>query len=114
MSKGMYRIIVASAVLLSLATPALAVDSDEQIIDLVRQAIIRHKLVDRPDCIDYTITRNYAPQIDQVALREHHDAKCGGDPETGPHLFNVLIDHKTHQLATDASDPADGGLEMLR
>lgn len=100
--------------LVALATPARAVDTDDQLIERVRRAVIRHKLVDNIDCIDYVITRNASPRVDEVDLREHHDARCGGDPETGPRLLSVMVDRRTHEMATDAYDPADGGLKMLK
>ncbi len=96
------------------ATPALAVYPDDQLIAHVRQAVIKHRLVDHPDCVDYVITRKLHPLIDQVELRERHDAKCGGDPGTAPRLFDVIVDRQNGQMATDASDPADGGMTMLK
>lgn len=110
----MLRILAMAAAAVALTTPALAVDTDSQLIARVRQAVISHRLVDNADCVDYVITRNIHPRVDQVELREHHDAKCGGDPQTAPRLFNVIVDRKTQEMATDASDPADGGLEMLK
>ena len=59
------------------ATPALAVYPDDQLIAHVRQAVIKHRLVDHPDCVDY-------------------------------------VDRQNGQMATDASDPADGGMTMLK
>ena len=104
--------LMTAATLLAVATPAMAVDTDDQIIDRVRQAEIKHRFFDRPDCMNYQIIRNVHPGVDEVDLREVHNAKCGGDPDTEPRLFNFLIDRKTEKMATTALDP--DGLNFVR
>ena len=110
----MKRALAAVAILAASASPALAVYSDAELISHVKQAVTAHKLVDDPDCVDYVITRKIHPLIDQVELREHHGGKCGGDPGTAPRLFDVIVDRTNGQMASDAADPADGGMQMLK
>ena len=104
------------------ATPAWAVYSDDRLIDHVKQAVIAHHLLDHPDCVDYVITRKVQPGIDEVTLRNHGGdlpggVKCGGDPEMGMRLFDVLVDRSNGQVATDAADPSEpfpDGFKMLK
>lgn len=112
---GMTLLRLSAVALLSTAVggSALAADTDAQLIARVRQSVVAHKLVDRPNCVDYVITRKIHPLIDQVELRERHDATCGGDPQTSPRMFDVIIDRQNGQMASDAADPADGGMQSL-
>ena len=110
----MKRALATGIILAASATPAFAVYSDAELIAHVRQAVVAHKLVDHPDCVDYVITRKVHPLIDQVELREHHGGKCGGDPDTAPRLFDVIVDRTHNHWAPDATDRADGGMQMLK
>ena len=110
----MKRLLAATTILIASAVPALATYSDAELITRVRNAVARNKLIDHPGCVDYVITRKVHPLIDQVELRERHDAKCGGDPGSAPRLFDVIVDRRNGQMATDAADPADGGMQMLK
>ena len=106
------RALMIAATLLAVVTPAMAVDTDDQLIDRVRQAVIKHKFFNRPDCMNYQIIRKVHPGVDEVDLREIHNPKCGGDPGTEPRLFDFLIDRKTGKMATTALDP--DGLDFVR
>ena len=72
--------------------PAPAACSDLELIDHVRQAVIRNHLVTKPACIDYVIKRKIKPRIDEVDLLDHTGptaggVKCGGNPDFGVTLF---------------------------
>ena len=104
------------------STPAWAVYTDDQLIDRVRQAVIRNHLVTNPDCIDYVIRRKIKPRIDEVDLLDHTGiaaggVKCGGDPNFGVTLFSVAIDRLNNGMASNAADPGDDfpeGFKMLK
>lgn len=100
------------AAFVAVAAPAMAVDTDNQLVDRVRRAVIRHHLSDRSDCVNYRIIRNVHPRVDEVDVFERHDAKCGGDPGTQPRLFSFIVDRQTGKMATTALDP--DGLHYVR
>lgn len=100
-----HRALAIAAMLFAAASPAMAVDTDDQLIDRVRGAVIKHHLYAHPDCMKYQIVRNVHTQVDEVNVRELHDAKCGGDPGTEPRLFDFIVDRRTGRLATTALDP---------
>ena len=101
----MLRAMTFVAASLAVRAPAVAVDTDDQIIDCVHQAVVRHHLYAKPDCMTYQIIRNVHPRVDEVDVFERHDATCGGDPGTEPRLFDFIVDRKTGALATTALDP---------
>ena len=103
--------------LIAATTPALAAYTDDQLVDRVHRAVVSHRLYAYPSCIDYTITRKVRPGIDEVELREHHGGKCIGDPDTDPRIFDVIVDRKTGELATNAAhsdEPFPYGFVMLK
>ncbi len=108
----MHRGLAFAASLVALAAPAMAVDTDDQLVDRVRRAVIRHHLSDRSDCMNYRIVRNVHPRVDEVDVFERHDATCGGDPGTQPRLFSFIVDRQTGEMATTALDP--DGLQYVR
>lgn len=93
---------------------AAVADTDRQLTSRVKSALVSHGLVDRPDCIDFDVSRNVDPGVDQVEVIERHDPKCGGDPQIQHRLFEVLVDQKTHRMATDAADPVNGTMSVLK
>lgn len=98
----------------AVSTPAFAALTDDELIARVGEAVVRHKLVADLRCVSFVITRKVHPSINQVELRERHDATCGGDPGTEPRLFEVIVDRMNGQMATNAADPAEDGMEMLQ
>lgn len=72
------------------------------------EAVVQHKLVAAPCCVNFVITRKVHSSIDQVELRKRHDVVCGGDPQ----LFDVMVDRANGHMAKGAADPADGLMEM--
>lgn len=118
----MRRPILALVCCVLTSTPAWAVYTDDQLIDHVRQAVIRNHLVTKPDCIDYVIRRKVTPRIDEVDLLDHTGTtaggvKCGGDPDLGVTLFSVAVDRLNNGMASNAADPGDDfpdGFKMLK
>ena len=109
------RIAAAIALVLTATRPARAVYTDQQLRKHVRQAVIDHQLYAHPDCMEYIVTREAKPGIDEVELREDHESiKCGNDSRAAHRLFEIYVDRKTGKMATDATDPVDGGLQVLR
>ena len=105
---------MAVTVLVPIATPATAAYTDQQLRERVHRAVIDHHLYAQPDCMEYIITRKAQPGVDEVELRERHGGRCGGDPEMAHRLFEVYVDRETGKMATDAADPVDGGLQVLK
>lgn len=103
-------------------TPAWAVYSDDQLIDHVRQAVIRNHLVTNPGCVDYVITRKITPRIDEVDLLDHtgttaDGVKCGGNSDLGVTLFSVAVDRLNNGMASNAGDPGEefpDGFKLLK
>ena len=118
----MRRSILALACCVLTSTPTWAVYTDDQLIEHVKQAVIRNHLVTKPDCIDYVIRRKITPRIDEVDLLDHtgdlsNGIKCGGDPNFGVTLFSVAIDRFNDGMASNAADPGDDfpdGFKMLK
>lgn len=104
--------VLVACVFLVDSLPSYAV-TDDYLVEQVQQAIIHNKLEPRPQCLDYTVTRNSDPGIDRVDVAARHNSECGGDPQLSEHLFSVYIDQKTKQMGTDASDPVNESLKVL-
>ena len=47
------------------------------------------------------------------AVREKHDGRCGGDPNTAPRLFNIQWDAAGGRVITDARGLAAGRVDTL-
>ena len=107
----MYRPYV--LLMLALGGAGPAVIADEPLVARVKSAIVRDKLAPHPDCLNFIVTRDVDPGVDQVAVLERHDPTCGGDPQIQHRLFEVLVDQKTHRMASDAADPTDGTMKVL-
>ena len=101
------------SILMVLGAAAPTGVADAHLVALVKSAIVRDKLAPRPNCLDFIITRNVDPGVDQVEVLERHDTVCGGDPQIQHRLFEVLVDQKTHRMASDAADPIDGTMKVL-
>lgn len=82
MKKTSRELLIAAA-MFAVATPAMAVDTDDQLIEHVRQAVIQHHLYAGPDCMKHQIIRNSHPQVDGVDI----------------------LDRQTNDLATTVLDP---------
>ena len=87
--------------------------TDDALVVQVKNALMHHNLAPRPKCLEYRVARNSNPGVDRVDVSAKHDQACGGDPSLDEHLFSVYIDQKTHQMGTDAADPAGGTLKLL-
>jgi hypothetical protein len=108
------RAAIIALLTIAVSATARAALTDDQLIARVGEAVLRHKLVADLRCVSFVITRKVHPSIDQVELRERHDAACGGDPGTEPRLFEVIVDRTNGQMATNTADPSEDGMEMLR
>ena len=104
--------LVSGLVVIALARTAFG-ETDAELVSRVRAAIDQNKLAARPSCLDFDVTRNSDPGVDQVEVLELHDTACGGDPQVQHRLFEVLVDQKTHRMATDAADPVNGTMKVL-
>ena len=112
MRAGLMAATLSTAILtLTCACSRGLAESDDHLVEQVRHAITRHRLVERPDCLAYLIARNIKPGIDQVEVRELQWGTCVGSPGTEPRLFEVWVNQRTHVMTADAADPAEGTLE---
>lgn len=44
------------------------------------------------------------PSYFEITVRERHTKECGGNPETGPRLFNVRVRKHDGQITSDVYD----------
>ena len=68
------RKLTLAAAFVAFAASALATETDDQIVEYVHQAVVRHHLYAKPDCMKYQIIRNAHPRVDEVDVFERHDA----------------------------------------
>jgi hypothetical protein len=102
-----------AAVPASSASAAMPSSDEDAVIERVGAVIRKHQLTSVPsDCLDYMVDDSDGATVD-IDVREKHDAKCGGDPETSPRLFSFKLDRASGQLTTDALDLADGDFQPI-
>jgi hypothetical protein len=95
----------AAALLLLASSPAFSaqVETEDAAIKLALTAVHRYQLTPLTDeSILLEVTES--PTEFDVLMRERHSQRCGGDPETGPRLFNILVRKRDGRLSSDAYD----------
>lgn len=89
---------------------ALAADQ-ETILRKASHIISQHRLLSRAELACSTLVLDEATKMSAtVTVREKHDKKCGGAPETAPRRFTMEIDLKTGAVQWDNNDD----MEMRR
>lgn len=101
------RLITAAGIAMVLVSPVGAqagprsrpMDEDAALALLVRT--LKHDRVHAKrislDCVTYD-TEETANTYFQFALREKHDAKCGGDPETSPVVYRYRVYRRSGKI----------------
>jgi hypothetical protein len=74
--------VLVAAVLLSVAAPQAPIGED-QAIDLVARAMPRLGWGQKLSCLSYMVEERSIRSFD-IAVREKHDKRCGGDPNVMP------------------------------
>lgn len=105
--------LVASLLLVTACAAATPEPAINPVIKQVKTTVEKEKLVSNPACTDYLYTKSAEPGVDLVEVVEKHGGACPGDPQVQHRLFNVFVDQKTRQMASDKDDPAEGNLSLL-
>lgn len=87
-------------------SPAMASEaSDTRAFDLVLKTIRQSRLLTpkQLECVSLMIDNNDG-KIATVDVREKHNRKCGGDPETSPRMFTLEVDLKAGTAKWDKND----------
>ena len=106
------RLITAAVIVMVLVSPVDAqagprsrpMDEDAALALLVRTLKHDHVYAKRLDCVTYD-TEETTNAYFQFALREKHDAKCGGDPETSPVVDRYRVYRRSGKI--DRWQPTD-------
>lgn len=95
--------ITVSLLLVSVSAAAARVKTEDEAIKLAIEATHKYRLTTlNDDCVlVYAVEKH---SYFDVTLRERHTQRCGGDPETGPRLFNVRVRKRDGGLTSDAYD----------
>jgi len=96
------------------AAPKNDPSEEDKTVLAVSNAIRKNHLTDRQDeCLAFQFNPNPKKDFFLVDVREnHHYAKCGGDPNTSPRLFSVMVDKKSGKMSTDQGS-TDGAFHPL-
>lgn len=83
-------------VLLAIFSVSCANAQEDKIFSLIQK---NHLTELSLDCIHYIKFENepateLSPKSTRYDIRETHNQKCSGDPETSPRLFSITIDEK--------------------
>ena len=105
------RLITAAVIVMVLVSPVGAqagprsrpMDEDAALALLVRTLKLDAKRISL-DCVTYD-TEETTNAYFQFALREKHDAKCGGDPETSPVVARYRVYRRSGKI--DRWQPTD-------
>lgn len=88
-----------SALLLALLAAAPPVETIERAVDLVADRVLPvYRARTRPECVTFMAEGEINRHFD-IAIREKHSGKCGGDPAAAPvkDRFRVLRGTRTVQ-----------------
>ncbi|HEX5485459.1 MAG TPA: hypothetical protein VFX23_05640 [Limnobacter sp.] len=90
----------------SLGACAATVKSDDQAVDLAAKAVQKYQLTTLAlECLYFDTEDEKTKYL--VRVREKHNEKCGGDPETSPTLFFIRVNKKDGKLSTTARNTDD-------
>lgn len=103
----MFRIVAAAVVAVVLLSPVISqagpssypLDEDAA-LDLLERTLKHDGIYTHQislDCVTY-ITEEITDAYFQFVLREHHNAKCGGDPETNPAVDRYRVYRRSGKI----------------
>ena len=102
-----FRLITAAVIAAILISPIIAQAgsrshplSEDAALDLLQHTLERDRVYEKRislGCITYD-TEETTDSYFQFALREKHDAKCGGDPETSPVVKRYRVHRRSGKI----------------
>lgn len=84
---------------LAVAKPVKNVD---QAMDLVVKSVEKNRLLDIPKECVFLMENGSTEAYWGIDVRENHNEKCGGDPNTAPRLMSYEVNKQTGKLCTDS------------
>lgn len=93
-------------------TPATNPDT-ENLDNKVRAAIRQFQLTSIGDECLHLESEKTTSELLTFEIREIHNTRCGGDPETSPRLFNIQTDATGSLMWSDAFSD-DGEMQQLK
>jgi hypothetical protein len=98
-----FHYLFALSVLASASAFSAPVKTQDEAIRLTVDAIHKfHLTALSDDCGLIDVIEK--PSYFELVVHERHTPACGGTPETGPRLFNVLVRKRDGQLTSDVYD----------
>lgn len=81
---------------------AKPVKNIDQAVSMVIKSVEKNHLTPlKLECLIF-MESGETPQVYMVDVRENHNEKCGGDPETAPRLMSYEINKQTGKMCTDS------------
>lgn len=79
----------------------------DQAVEKVIKSVKKNKLLNLPiECVSFYESEE-AKTTFYIDVREKHNKKCGGDPETAPRLFSYQVNKRNGKLCTDSMEWAN-------
>ena len=102
--KSIYYCLITLSAVAAPPAHAQSVRNEGQAVRRVSESVARNKLTSlKPECLMFMAEKTERGYT--VDVREKHDEKCGGDPQTAPRLFSYEIDRRSGKMKTDAPTP---------
>jgi hypothetical protein len=114
--RNLIKLLLLGAVIVSCNASAEALLTPEESVARVKVEVEKDKMVKKPQCVDYHYKGRYDNDqlLDLVDIVERHNAECGGDPDTAPRIFSVVIDRSGyHAMISDINDTIDGQFDFI-
>ena len=112
----MKKLLIALLALTANVANAEQVKTFDQAVEKVVKSAKKNNLLHLPiQCVSFYKYEETETTFD-IDVREKHNEKCGGDPETAPRLFSYQVNKRNGKLCTDsmewahrlnAEDPTD-------
>jgi hypothetical protein len=98
--RGAVVVQAVSSALFCIAPAALAAEPDP--LGKALQIIKRHRLLSRAElACSFVMDAGSTASVARVDVREKHESKCGGDPNTAPRRFSLEIDLRSGAVQWD-------------
>jgi hypothetical protein len=84
------------------------IKSENEALELAIKVVKAFKLttISAKECLHFETDGDYKGSGYSFLIRENHTEKCGGEPETAPLLFTIIVKANGH-VTTDANSPPD-------
>ncbi len=91
--------------------PAIAIANQiniDKAYKLARDSIEKNKLTKlKQECLSLVEKKQNNPTYYEIDIREIHNDKCGGDPNTAPRLMTYRVNKQDGTLQSDAFELAE-------